>query len=218
MTDCRSIAIYGAGGFAREVAWLLSTLDSSAYQFVGYVEDGAEDGRSLAGVPVLSWERLCASHPTALMAMAIGTPATRARLVQKCAEHDLEFARLVHRSVEMSASVRLGVGVIVCCGSVLTVDIDVGDHVHVNLNCTIGHDVRIGECTTLAPGVHVSGNVHIGRRVYIGTGATIVNGTPKEPLVVGDGTVIAAGACLTRSAEPQALYAGVPAQLKKRYV
>lgn len=217
MTGPRSLAIYGAGGFAREVAWLLSTLDPSAYQFVGYVEDGADGGRLLGGVPVLTWERMCATYPTALMTVAVGTPATRARLVQKCAEHHFEFARLVHRSVEMSASVRLGAGVIVCCGSVLTVDIDVGDHVHVNLNCTIGHDVRIGECTTLAPGVRVSGNVHIGRRVYIGTGATIVNGTPEEPLVIGDATVIAAGACLTRSAESRALYAGVPAQLKKRY-
>ena len=111
--------------------------------------------------------------------------------------------------------VALGPGSVICAGSILTVNIEIGAHVHINLGCTIGHDAVIGNFSTLSPGVHVSGNVQIGERVYIGTGATLINGHANDPLVVGDGAVIAAGACVTRSVESGAMVAGVPA-IRKR--
>lgn len=64
MTNPRKVAIYGAGGFAREVAWLLSTDEGyGLYDVVGYIEDGAEHGRLLNGKPVLSWETFSAPPP-----------------------------------------------------------------------------------------------------------------------------------------------------------
>ena len=111
--------------------------------------------------------------------------------------------------MEPDPSVRVGIGTIICSGSIFTVDIEVGAHVHVNLDCTIGHDVRTGDFAALSPGAHSSGNVHIGRGAYIGTGAVIINGTPAEPLLVGDRAVIAAGACVTGLVESDSLYAGV---------
>jgi acetyltransferase-like isoleucine patch superfamily enzyme len=83
------------------------------------------------------------------------------------------------------------------------------------LDCTIGHDVVVGSYSTLSPGVHVSGNVRIGGNVFIGTGACIINGRASEPLTIGDGAVVAAGACVTRSVDPGAMVAGVPA-IRKR--
>jgi len=152
-----------------------------------------------------------------LVTVAVGSPQSRKKIVAKCAEAGFSFATLVHHSVEMSEFVELGVGSIICCGSILTVNIKIEQHVHINLDCTIGHDVRIGEFTTLSPGVHVSGNVHIGKSVYIGTGAVIINGTSENPLVIADGTVIGAGACVTKSTDANSLYAGIPAEFKKRY-
>lgn len=218
MKDPRKIAIYGAGGFGREVAWLLSTAERmKTLEVVGFIEDDAARGRVVNGKPVLSWESFVASHRDALVTLAVGDPASRRGVAEKCGKAGFSFATVVHHSVEISEFVELGVGSIVCSGSILTVNIEIGPHVHINLDCTIGHDVRIGEFTTLSPGVHVSGNVHIGKQVYIGTGATIINGTSKNPLVIADGTVIGAGACVTRSTDGNSLYAGVPAELKKRY-
>lgn len=212
------IAIYGAGGFAREVAWLLSSLDKRrAFEFIGFIEDGADGEHLLNGKPVFSWERFSNTFGDAIVAIGIGTPKSREKLVARCSASNFSFATLVHDSVAISDLVELGTGSIVCCGSILTVNIEIGAHVHVNLDCTVGHDVRIGDFATLSPGVHVSGNVHIGKSAFIGTGATIINGTAADPLVIGDGGVIAAGSCVTRSTEPNCLYAGVPAELKRRY-
>lgn len=212
----KNIGIYGASGFAREVAWLLSYPDEiSSFRVVAYIEDGTAEGRDIRGVPILLWEQFTARHPDAAVAIAIGDPKTREKLAAKCA--GARFPRLVHPAVEMSSFVQIDEGTIICTGSILTVDIEIGRHVHINLDCTVGHDVRIGDFTTISPGVHVSGNVHIGRGVYIGTGANIINGTPTKPLVIGDGAVIGAGACITKDCEPRCLYAGVPAEVKKRY-
>lgn len=210
------IAIYGAGGFAREVAWLLSALERE-YEVVCFVEDGAASGRTLSGKPVLSWDAFAASRPAPTVTVAVGSPQSRRAMVDKCRAAGLSFVTLVHPSAQHSESVELGEGAVICSGTILTVNIKVGSHVHINLDCTVGHDARIGEFSTLAPGVHVSGHVHIGKDVYIGTGANIVNGQPDKPIVIGDGCVVAAGACITRSTEATGLYAGVPAELKKRY-
>lgn len=218
MTKGKRVAIYGAGGFAREVAWLLSKFESyETYHVIGYIEDGADQERILNGKPVLSWQSFSALPRDTLVTVAVGSPKSRKKIAEKCAEAGFSFATLVHHSVEMSEFVELGVGSIVCCGSILTVNIKIQQHVHINLDCTIGHDVLIGEFSTLSPGVHVSGNVHIGRSVYIGTGASIINGTSERPLVIADGTVIGAGACITKSTEANSLYAGVPGEFKKRY-
>jgi acetyltransferase-like isoleucine patch superfamily enzyme len=117
--------------------------------------------------------------------------------------------------VEASQRVALGEGVVLCAGTVVTTDVVIGAHVHVNLGCTISHDARVGEFSTLSPGVHVSGNVTIGRDVFVGTGACIINGTAGQPLTIGDGAVIAAGACVTRPVEPGSMVAGVPATRKR---
>lgn len=214
--DLIDIAICGAGGFAREVAWLLASLQES-YNFVGYVEEELSCGGTLHGAPVMSWGCFRDRYPHGAAIVAVGDPTTREKAVQACA--GARFATLEHPTVERSSmNVRIGEGSIICCGSILTVDIDIGRHVQVNLHCTIGHDVHIGDYSTLSPGVHVSGNVHIGRSVYVGTGAAIINGTPTKPLVIGDGAVIGAGAVVIGNVERNCLYAGVPAVLKKKYL
>lgn len=218
MTRARQIAIYGAGGHARELAWLLSeSKGNEAHELVAFVEDGAKPGKMIAGVPVVTWTRVCAAYPSALMVVAVGEPKARERLVRRCIHKEFKFLRLIHRSVATSRSVELGTGAVICRGTILTVDISIGNHVHINVGCTISHDVRIGDFTYLAPGVHVSGNVYIGQRVYIGTGVSIIDGMANEPLRIGDCSVVGAGACVTSSIEANALYAGVPAVLKKRY-
>jgi sugar O-acyltransferase (sialic acid O-acetyltransferase NeuD family) len=215
MSD-EAIAIYGAKGFAREVAWLASELKGDqAYELLGFIDDAAEPGSTLWASRVYRLEDLLSRGADFRVSVAIGDPRTRATVVALCKRAGLRFATLVHESVRMSGTVHLGEGCIVCAGSILTVDIHIEEQVHINLDCTIGHDVRVGAYTTLTPGVHVSGNVDIGRGVYLGTGANIINGAYGAPLRIGAGSIIAAGACLTEDAEPNSLYAGVPARKKK---
>ena len=74
----------------------------------------------------------------------------------------------------------------------------------------------VGDYTTLAPGVHISGRVHLGQRVYVGTGAVIINGTPDNPIVIDDDVTIGAGACVTKSVPAGQTVVGVPARPLQR--
>jgi sugar O-acyltransferase (sialic acid O-acetyltransferase NeuD family) len=205
----KKVGIYGAGGVAREVAWLMG-------DFVAFIDD-APKVSELRGKPVLSFNQFASLHQDASVLIAVGNPRVRERLAAKCKAAGLSFATYVQSDLKVDTSVTVGEGSILYHGSTFTVDIQIGQHVQINPGCTVGHDVRIADYTILAPGVSVGGNVQIGKGVWVGTGATIINGTPEQPLTVGAGTVIGAGACVVGSLESNCLYVGVPAVLKKRY-
>jgi len=206
--------ILGAGGFGREVAWLAEQCWGEAMEKVFLVDKDEFLGPPVGGIPV---RRLADVRPSgdARYIAAVGDPAHRRRAVSLCERAGLSPVTLTHPRAEMSRQVAIGAGSIICAGVIATTDILIGEHVQVNLDCTIGHDARIGDFATLSPGVHVSGRVHIGQDVFIGTGVNIINGSPGEPLVIGDGAVVAAGACVTRAVAPGSMVAGVPAVRKR---
>lgn len=209
------IAIYGAGGFAREVAWLIETINQTEerYQLVGFVDDNPKlRGQFINDIPVLNLEDLLMRYPESRVVGGIGNPQTRQMLMEKVGQTGLTFETLIHPRTERSRWIEYGEGIVICAGNILTTNIKLGDHVQINLDCTIGHDVIMGDYTTLAPGVHVSGWVHFGKRAYVGTGAVIINGTSDAPLVIGDDVVIGAGACVTKSVEAGLTVVGVPAR------
>ena len=207
--------VYASGGFGREVAWLASACADAgaALRVLGFLDDDASrHGMVVNELPVLGLDAARAATPDALVVVAAGAPAVRERIVARVAEQGFGFATLVHPRVERSRFVQFGRGTIVCAGCILTTDIRLGEHVHVNLDCTIGHDAVLHDFATLAPGVHVSGNVHVGRRAYVGTGAAIINGSADAPLVIGDDAVVGAGAVVTRDVPPGTTVVGVPAR------
>ena len=150
--------------------------------------------------------------PKANVVGGIGSPKTRQILMEKAASAGFSFETLVHPRVERSRWIEIGEGTLICAGNILTTNIKIGRHVQINLDCTVGHDVIMGDYTTLAPGVHVSGWVHFGQRVYVGTGAVIINGTQEKPISIGDDAIIGAGACLTKSIPARETWGGVPAR------
>jgi sugar O-acyltransferase (sialic acid O-acetyltransferase NeuD family) len=210
------IVIFGAGGFAREVAWLAECVarGNAATAPCCFVErDGSPlIGTALNELPVLGAREARDRFPSARATIAIGDPRLRERIADQALGVGFEFASLVHPNVEMSRFVSFGDGAVVCAGTTLTTNIECGRQVQINLDCTIGHDVILGDFATLAPGVHLSGNVHVERGAYIGTGATIINGEEGAPLRIGAGAVVGAAACVTKDVPPGVTVVGIPAR------
>jgi len=209
------IAIFGAGGFGREVAYWIEDCQQ-AYnnmQAVCFVDDNrAKHGTIQNDLPIMGLASARECFPQAKIVGAIGSPTLRQHLMDRAATAGFEFASVIHPRTECSRWVKIGKGTVICAGNMLTTNIVLGKHVHLNMDCTIGHDVVMGDYTTLAPGVHVSGYVHFGKRVYVGTGAVFVNGTEDEPLVIKDDAVIGAGACVTKPVLAGTTVVGVPAK------
>lgn len=211
----KQIAIYGAGGFAREVAWLVQScnVNDEKYQVVSFIDDDESNhGTVLNQIPVYGLEESKRRFADAYVVGGVGSPKIREMLMQKAAAGGFAFETIVHPRVERSEWIDVGIGSVICAGNILTTNITLGEHIQINLDCTIGHDVVMEDFTTLAPGVHVSGCVRFGKRVYVGTGAVIINGTQEMPLTIGDDAVIGAGACVTKPVPPGATAVGVPAK------
>ena len=211
----KQIAIYGAGGFAREVAWLAQSINelTAKYQVVCFIDDNEEiQNQIINGIPVMGLLKARERFPNACVVGAVGTPKTRQLLMEKAESAGFSFETLIYPRVERSQWTEIGEGTVICAGNILTTNIKIGRHVQINLDCTVGHDVIMADYTTLAPGVHVSGWVHFGQRVYVGTGAVIINGTQKKPLSIGDDAIIGAGACVTKPIPEGETWGGVPAR------
>lgn len=214
-TDDAEFLVYGSGGFGREVAWLAEQATRPA-RIVSFIDDAATSATpNVNGIAVRTLDDCVRDHRGAEFVVAVGDPETRARLAERAEAAGLEAGTLVHSRVAMSRFVEIGAGSVICAGTILTVNIRLARHVHINLACTVGHDVVMEDFVTLAPGVNVSGCVRIERGAYIGTGASIINGTPDAPLVIGSNAVVGAGAVVTRDVAPGVIVVGVPAKPRR---
>lgn len=199
MIDKCNIHIIGAGGFGREVR---SFSEVAGFQFQGFVDDNL----SLAGVSCTISEFGKQEEITTVL--AVGDSNIRKSIYAKLPAH-AQYPIIVHPSVILqdTKSIQLGEGVIACAANIFTCNIQIGAFSIINLNCTIGHDVKMGEFCSLMPSVNLSGSVTLGNGVFIGSGATILQG-----ITIGDGAVIGAGAVVTKDVAPHTTVVGVPAK------
>jgi len=215
----KKLAVYGAGGFGREVAWLAQKIFDKNHEFevVCFIDDDPKIcGTQFNDLKVLSLSQAKKAHADLCVVSGIGVPNVREKTIKKAIAAGFSFSTLIHPNVEMSQWIEIGEGTVICAGNILTTNITLGKHVQINLDCTIGHDVVMEDYATLAPGVHLSGYVHVGERVYIGTGAVIINGIKGKPIVIGKDAVIGAGTCVTKSIPPSETWVGVPAHLLRK--
>lgn len=211
----RELYIIGAGGFGRETAWLAerANRERQTWEIKGFVDDDVSLKGTLCGTyPVLGGiEYLLEADHEIWCVCAIGNAGVRRKVVDKLekAVH-VNFATLIDPRADISERVSVGEGSILCAGTIITVDIRIGRHDIINLDCTIGHDAMLGDFVTLYPSVNVSGQVKIGECTEIGTGANIIQGKS-----IGTRTVIGAGAVVVDDIEDDCTAVGCPAKVVK---
>lgn len=211
----KDIVIVGAGGFGREVAWLIEDInkEEETWNLLGYIDDNtANHGAVLNNVKVLGGFDWLQNNKNRniYFVCAVGNPTTKELLVQRCMELGGKPATLIHPSVIKSQYNTIGEGTIICAGTIITVNVDIGNHVIVNLDCTIGHDAVIKDYCTILPSVNVSGNTVIDRLSEIGTGTQIIQGVK-----IGEQTTVGAGAAVVRDLPGKCTAVGIPAKVIK---
>lgn len=211
----KEIVIIGAGGFGREVKVLIDDINkiSPTYIFKGYYDDGFDKGILINGYRVLgSISDLNDSSTSMQVAVAIGDPNTKRRIIEQLNNPNIVYPTLIHPSVICSEDfVSVGMGSIICAGNILTCNIEIQDFVILNLMCTVGHDTTIKRYSSIMPSVNISGEVILNESVYIGTGAKIIN-----QLEIGENTIIGAGAVVSKSLPSNCTAVGIPAKIIKQ--
>jgi sugar O-acyltransferase (sialic acid O-acetyltransferase NeuD family) len=207
----KRFVIWGSGGHAREVHWLCEQLGC---EVIGFLDERPEmKGEIVNEIPVLGdlpdIEDL--RGEVDIICAGVGIPGLKKRFVEKTLKAGFQLAKsLIHPNVKISTLNRVGEGCIICEGTILTVNIDIGNYVIINRSANISHDVVIGDYATIAPGVNIAGNVTVGEGAYIGIGASIL-----EKISIGTEAVIGGGAFVKNDVPAKTLAAGVPARKKK---
>lgn len=205
----RRLAIFGTGGFGREVLPLVRREYGNAD--ICFVDDDAtRQGTMVGGVRVVSLDE--AKSAGCAIALAVADPASRRALAQRCEDGGLSFFDVRAPGFRSYDAVETGSGLIACDGAIFTSDIKIGRHFHANIFSYVAHDCVIGDFVTFAPRVNCNGSVHIGDGAYIGTGAILKQGTPDRPLMIGAGAVLGMGAVVTRDVAAGEVVIGNPAR------
>ena len=208
----KNLIIFGASGFGREVAWLVERINNVAptWNLLGFMDDDDSiQGSLINGYKVLGKTKDVSSYPDAYFVCAVGASRTREKIVNnlKSVNPDIKFGTVIDPSVEKSDLVSIGEGSIICAHTIITVNISIGKHVIINLDCTVGHDAVLGDFVTLYPSVNVSGITKIGHAVELGTGMQIIQGK-----TVGDYSIVGAGAVVVKDIPEKCTAVGSPAK------
>ena len=191
--------IIGAGGFGREVYWSLSPIERINTVF--FVDD---DYWKSTDKKILPLSSLNVNEYEVVVAIADSN--ARQRIVESLPKNTKFFTHIHHSAQIHGDDVEIGEGSIICAGTIITTNVKIGKHAHLNLITTIGHDCVIGDYFTTAPGVQISGNETIGNRVYFGTRSCI-----KQKLTICDDVIVGMNAGVVKNIIEPGTYIGTPA-------
>lgn len=210
ISPMKKLVIIGAGGFAREVAWLVDEINKQCrtFELIGYLDENIENhNKVLNGYRVLGGLEWLNDKSDLYYVVAVGNPVIKKGIIKRIQEYSVMPTTLIHPSVIQSTSNSIGEGCIICAGNIITVNVVIRDHVIINLDCTIGHDAVIEDYCTILPSVNISGNVKLGQCVEVGTGSAIIQG-----IGVSEKVILGAGSVVVKDIRDTGTYVGVPAR------
>ena len=191
-------AIIGAGGFGREVYYQM--LDNNPDEEITFFVDDNYAHDDI--LPISRFDPLRYK-----VVVAIGETKLRQRFVESLPQGTRYFT-FIHKTARiLDKNIEIGEGSIICPGCILTANIKLGSHAHLNLQTTVGHDCVFGDYLTTAPGVKISGNCDFGDSVNIGTNAAI-----REKISICSDVVIGLNAGVVKNIDEPGIYVGTPAK------
>lgn len=211
----KDIAIYGAGGFGREVACMLrniNEIEEPLWDIIGFFDDGKERGsevghfgKILGGIEELN------NWPYPLnVALCFGKPQTVKNVREKITNINITFPNLIAPDFAIAdkESFFIGEGNIIKerCG--VTTGVCIGNFNLFNGAVSIGHDVIIGDFNTIMPGVRISGEVNIGDENLLGADCFI-----QQQLKIGDKVSLFPLSSLLTKPKNGCSYIGNPAKI-----
>jgi sugar O-acyltransferase (sialic acid O-acetyltransferase NeuD family) len=204
----KRLFIIGAGGFGRELeAWLQSIKPQHRdWKLFGYLDEnpdalkGNPSRLSIVGTP-LDYQ----FTKNDAVIIGIADPKTKEKM------HDLlkdrvQIPTFVHPTAIVGSYVRIGQGSIVCAFCALTNNVQLGCCVTINGCTLIGHDVVIGDWTSVMSNTTISGKCQIGDHAYIGSGATVL-----PSIRIANQSTVGAGSVVIKNVRARTTVFGNPA-------
>ena len=214
MNNPKKIVLIGAGGFGREVASIIEVVNSykPTYELLGFLDDGSQyhEGMTINGYPWLGNHTWIAEHKESIVCTCcIGNPKVKKKIQEELTEEGVVFETIIAHGGfgYIGPETEIGPGCVFYGGVTISVNCKIGAGVVMNQMVNIGHDVSIGNYTTIMPFTGISGNCKVGEAVNIGGHAFVVPGRK-----IGDGATVAAGSIVFANVKAGTTVLGNPAK------
>ncbi|MFZ4725960.1 MAG: serine acetyltransferase [Paludibacter sp.] len=208
----KNIAIYGFGGFGREVACLLKKMNETipTWNLIGFIDDGVEVGTENRYGKVLGGIDFVNSYTSKLsVIISIANPHIIKKIVAGITNPMIDFPNIIAPNVNIfdNDAYSIGKGNIIFWGCRLSCDVAIGDFNLINGAVSLGHDVQLENYNVLGPSTRLSGNCRVGEENQFGVGSIVLQGVK-----IGNNTKIGIGTVIIRNTMDDAFYFGNPAK------
>ena len=207
------IAIYGAGGFGKEVACLIDRINANGgdWQLIGFFDDSKSPGMTVSryGKVLGGMNALDAVNEPLAIAFAINDNKVVRRIRESITNANITFPNLIDPSLFLvdKLTVKMGVGNVIQNHCMISCDVTIGSFNLINDHVVVGHDNVIGDYNGLMPGAHLSGGITIGDNNLLGVASVVLQG-----MSIGNGVTLGANSVLMTQPRDNTTYLGVPAR------
>lgn len=212
----KDIAIYGFGGYGREIASIIKSINSQepTWNFIGFLDDdnsklGLENeyGKVLGNIDFVNRYNKALS-----VVMAIASPNVLEKIISGINNPNISFPNIIAPTVFFfdKDTMNMGKGNVICHHCRVSTDVIFGDFNLINGCCSFGHDVKIGNYNMMQPETRISGETTICNKNFFGVRSTVLQG-----IKIGNNTRIGAGSFIMRKTKDGQTYFGNPAKMLK---
>ena len=210
MQSKKKLFIIGAGSFGRELeSWLhLIPKQERDWELIGYLDSVQEKGELSypSDYKILGNENEYPLKKNDYVLISIANTIIRENIYNKLKDKVLFFT-FISPQATIGKFNDIGEGSIICPNVVLTTNIILGTGTIVNIGSQIGHDVKIGNFSSLMANVDVAGKCLIGDRVFMGSNSIVIPGKR-----ICNDSKVGAGSVVIRNVPPNITVFGNPAK------
>lgn len=191
------IVIFGCGGHSRSVVDVL--LSYQPHASLIFVDEGAKEGETLYGFPVLPTFDLSGKS----YFFAIGNNEKREKIYREVGTAGL--ISILSPKTHIGREAMLSQGVFVGNFCHIGPEVKIGENTILNNGCIVEHEVVVGPHSHIGPRAVISGRSKIGSHVFIGVGATV-----KDGISICSHVTVGAGGVVVKQIVEPGVYVGCP--------
>tara|TARA_B100001059_G_C17764567_1_gene544833 strand:- start:195 stop:839 length:645 start_codon:yes stop_codon:yes gene_type:complete len=133
--------------------------------------------------------------------ISMANHSVRQKFIKKFEGKNITPYNIIHPESMISSSAKIGKGVYLAKGAIISSFSKIDDHCVINFGVLIGHDAIVGSNCILNPGCKISGEVKVGENTLVGSNSVI-----KQGVKIGKNVLIDAMCYMERDAESERMF------------
>lgn len=205
----KRIVIIGAGDGGRIISELAK---QQGFKILGFIDDNKKLQKKLVnGYKVIGTSNDLRKFPGMGFVVVIGTDMqARNRLFETALRARLKPVNIIHQSVIVDKTAKIGQGVIISVGCIIGSFTEVKDNVLLFAGTILEHDCHIGKNVCCSARVSM-GRVSVGENTFLGINSCVLPG-----VVIGKNVIVGAGSVVLKDIPDNTVVAGVPARIIRK--